>query len=368
MNSRTRVKNVLEGKPVDRIPKHDTPWIDTIRRWESEGLPVGADLVDFFDFDMLLIGVDTSMRCEQRLLSRDGDYEVTQDRYGYTVRIPVGVSRTFEVLDTVTKDRQAWQRLKHRFQFDPSDSARIDGKGYFLRQDEYPSWQAAKDQYDTWRKRNKYLVYHGYGPWEGTWRHRGYTQLMMDVATDPDWVQEMALAETELFIATLDHAARMDMKPDAVFLIDDLGSTKAPLFSPDSWRAIFKPIYRRMGQFLRERDISFWLHCCGNCKPLIPDFIECGLDVLQPLQVHAGFDVRALMKDYGDRLTFWGNIDARKMNGPVGLLEQEIREKITFAVKNGRYMYHSDHSVPPEVSFDRFKWILEQVEAYGTYE
>ena len=73
---------------------------------------------------------------------------------------------------------------------------------------------------------------------------------MMDVATDPDWVHEMGLAGIELFISTLRHAIKLGMKPDAVFLIDDLGSTKSLLFSPDSWRSIFKPIYRRMGDFL----------------------------------------------------------------------------------------------------------------------
>ena len=69
-----------------------------------------------------------------------------------------------------------------------------------------------------------------------------------------------------------------------------------------------------MGEFLHSNGMSFWLHCCGNCEELIPDFIECGLDVLQRLQVHAGLDIRELMPEYGMDLVFWGNIDARKMS------------------------------------------------------
>jgi uroporphyrinogen decarboxylase len=367
MDSRTRVCNAIERKPIDRIPRYDSPWVDTIERWKSEGLPGDTDLVDFFDFDFILIGVDISMRYEHKLISEDNEYRVIRDRYGYTTKSAVGVSRTFEVLDCVTENKDVWKELRHRFQFDPNDTARIDGKSYFLRLEEYPSWEEAKRQYERWRKRGKYLVYHGYGPWEGTWRHRGYTSLMMDVATDPDWVHEMGLAGIELFISTLKHAIKLGMKPDAVFLIDDLGSTKSLLFSPDSWRTIFKPIYRQMGNFLNENDISFWLHCCGNCEALIPDFIECGLNVLQPLQVHAGLDIRKLMPLYGDRLTFWGNIDARKMIGAPEPLEEEIRSKLSLAKKAGGYMYHSDHSVPPEVSLERFKWIMKLVEKYGTF-
>jgi len=139
------------------------------------------------------------------------------------------------------------------------------------------------------------------------------------------------------------------------------------LFSPRSWRAIFKPLYAELGRFFKANGISFWLHCCGNCEEIIPDFIECGLNVLQPLQAHSGMDVRKLKPLYGDKLTFWGNIDVTKMSGPPEALEAEIRDKIPFAMQGGGYMYHSDHSIPPEVTFERYKWIMELVEKHGRY-
>ena len=107
MDSRTRVRNAIERKPIDRIPRNDSPWIDTIERWKSEGLPGDAELADFFDFDFKLIGVDTSMRYRRELISEDNAYRVIRDRYGYTVRNAVGVSRAFEVLDCVASSRTA---------------------------------------------------------------------------------------------------------------------------------------------------------------------------------------------------------------------------------------------------------------------
>lgn len=124
---------------------------------------------------------------------------------------------------------------------------------------------------------------------------------------------------------------------------------------------------KRMGNWLRRNGISFWMHSRGNCEGYLKDFIECGLDVIQPLQASAGFDVRDLKRRLGDQLTFFGDIDLRKMSGSEAECEAEIRDKITAAKEGGGYIYHSDHSVPPEVTFGRYRRIMEWVETYGAY-
>jgi len=92
------------------------------------------------------------------------------------------------------------------------------------------------------------------------------------------------------------------------------------------------------------------------------------LNVLQPLQAQSGMDVRQLKPRYGDKLTFWGNIDVTKMSGPAEVLEAEVREKLLVAKAGGGYLYHSDHSIPPEVSFQRYQWMMnELVLKYGQY-
>ena len=367
MDSRTRVINTLQRKPVDRIPRYDALWEDTLTEWKAQGFPDDADPGEFFDWDIVTMSMDASMRLESKVIETDGEFVVYRDRAGYTVRKIVGKARALDFQDHVTKDRETWDKLKAGFAFDPNDTSRLDTKSYFMHLDDYPTWVEAKGQYDELRESRKYLCYNVYGPWEGTWRHRGYTELLMDLAMDPEWVAEMADAQGACVIDCLRHAISLDMKPDAVFLVEDLAGQQGPLFSPDTWRAIYKPVMQRLGAFLHESGISFWMHCCGNCAAFLDDLIDCGLDVIQPLQASTGLDVRKLKPLYGDRLTFWGNIDVTKMSGPAEACEAEIRDKLTMAKQGGGYMYHSDHSVPPEVSFERYQRIMKLVEECGRY-
>ena len=367
MDGLTRVRHAIERKPLDRIPRYDSFWEDTLTAWRKQGMPADANTDDLFDWDIRMMHIDASVRQEQKVLESDGTFIVYKDRAGYTVRKMIGKSRALEWLDHVTKDKETWTSLRGGFDFDPNATSRVETRSYFGHMDEYPSWAEAKQQYDGLRETGKCVGFDVYGPWEGAWRHRGFSELLMDLVVDPSWVREMATAQSELVIACLEHCIGLDMKPDALWLVDDLACTRGLLFSPDTWRGIFRPIYKRLGGFLHENGIWFWLHCCGNCEELIPDFIDCGLDVLQPLQAQSGMDVRRLKPIYGNDLTFWGNIDVPKLSGPEDQCEAEIRDKIAVAKEGGGYMYHSDHSIPPEVTFERYQWIMELVEKYGGY-
>lgn len=368
MDSRTRVDHAIHRKPLDRVPRYDSFWEDTLTSWQAQGLPGNVEPCDFFDFDIRAMYLDTSMRFEQKVLRTDAEYITYQDRCGYTVRKAINKSRSMEFSDHVTTDKDAWRKHRHRFQFNAADQSRLDAASYFMHMDKYPSWQEIQQPYARLRATGRYLCYSAYGPWEATWRHRGYAPLLMDLVEDPDWVHEMAKAHNDLLIATLRHAVGLKLKPDALFLVDDLACTRGLLFSPDCWRAIFKPLYRTLGAFLRGEGISFWLHCCGNCELLLKDMIECGLEVIQPLQARSGLDVRKLKPIYGKDLTFFGNIDVSAMSGPWELCEQEVREKISCAKEGGGYMYHSDHSVPPEVTYERYRQIMALVIKYGAYK
>ncbi|MBN1490455.1 MAG: hypothetical protein JXA69_11115 [Phycisphaerae bacterium] len=310
--------------------------------------------------------LDLSASLPQKLLAEENGLLTIQDRSGYTIRKFAGKSRSLEFIDHVTKDRTAWETLAPHFTVDPQGPARIDDASYFCHMDPYPAWQEARRKYDALRQRSKYLLFQAYGPWEGTWRHRGLTELLMDIAIDPDWVREMIHVHVSLLIDTLSHCITLGMTPDGLFLIDDFGSTKALLFSPAMWRDILQPEYERLSRFLRGHAISFWLHSCGNVSELIPHLIDSGLDVLQAIQVNAGMDIRELIPKYGKKLVFYGNISATTMSGPIEAVEEEIRSKLTFARENGgRYIYHSDHSIPPEVTFDRYCRVMDMVGKYG---
>jgi uroporphyrinogen decarboxylase len=126
---------------------------------------------------------------------------------------------------------------------------------------------------------------------------------------------------------------------------------------------------RKLFDYFRSEGIPVILHSCGQVTDLIPFFIEDGLTCLQPLEVKAGMDLVKLKEAYGDKLAFMGGIDVRAMADPdPSVIEEEIRSKIPEARKGGGYIYHSDHSVPNDVSFKQYERVIELVRRYGTFD
>jgi uroporphyrinogen decarboxylase len=114
---------------------------------------------------------------------------------------------------------------------------------------------------------------------------------------------------------------------------------------------------QRLGQFLNDHGLDFWMHSDGAIEPIIDDMIDCGLRVLNPLETAAGLDVVRLRQRYGKRLAFYGNISVTNMLGPQQALLEEIEAKVPVA-RQGGYIFGSDHSIPPQVDLARYQWML----------
>ncbi len=367
MTSKERVISAINGHRPDKIPVHEDFWSETPEVWKSQGLPERIEyfapenpkepldnwIEDFFDFDLSVMFLDASPRMPQKILNRDGEWYTYTDRWGYTAKKLFGKSGTIEYVDTHTKSREDWKILAGRFVLKRDDTARIDDRNYFEHFTPYPSWQQARTKFKRLREKNRYIIFKDYGPWEATWRHREFTRSLMDLATDPGWIKEMAWTHHNLRRDILERSLEEGMKPDGLLLVDDLGSSQGPLISPAMFREIFKPLYADLGTWLAKHGITFWLHTCGNTEMFFEDYIECGVRVINPLQVSAGLDAVKLKDTFGSRLTFYGNIDAHLLDNNPLLLEKELRRRIdTF--RDGGWIYHSDHSIPPTMDYKLF--------------
>ena len=128
------------------------------------------------------------------------------------------------------------------------------------------------------------------------------------------------------------------------------------------------PAHKKICDYFGKRNIPIILHSCGCVKSFIPFFIELGVNCLEPLEVKAGMDIIELKKEYGKEIAFMGGIDVRKMSiDDPGIIENEIKTKIETAKTGGGYIYHSDHSVPDNVSFEQYKRVIDLVKKYGKY-
>ena len=361
MTSRERVLAALrrETETLDRIPMHDAFFADTLERWRGEGMPADVDPGDFFGFDMDPLYVDCSLRLPERLVEETDEYLVAEDKFGFTAKRwkrKAGI----HYLDHRVKTRADWEAVKERLAVDVGNTARVGAVSYFKPFERYPAWGEMRAAFAAMRRREKFIALYAYGPYEHCWRMCGYTEAMMMLVAEPEWAEEIFAAHTDLLIGILRRAVAEGIRVDGLFLCEDLGVQNGPIARPAVIEALLAPQYGRLSAFLRTEGIVFLMHCCGGIRPLIPMLIECGVDVLQPLQATAGLDIRDLKPEFGRRLAFMGNINAKIMHDPAAV-ERELRAKIPAAAAGGGYIYSSDHSVPSDVSLAGYQRILARV-------
>lgn len=184
----------------------------------------------------------------------------------------------------------------------------------------------------------------GYGEWlEDLIARRAFAQALIERVTDI-WtrIARRALEETAEFV-------------DVVMFGDDVGTQKSPLVRPELYRAVIKPCHKRMAGVVKSFGKPLLYHSCGSVWALIPDLIDAGVDILNPVQVSAAhMDTRRLKSEYGRELAFWGAIDNQGLL-PKGTPEEvraEVRRRIQDLGPGGGYVLAAAHNiqadVPPE--------------------
>jgi uroporphyrinogen decarboxylase len=114
--------------------------------------------------------------------------------------------------------------------------------------------------------------------------------------------------------------------------------------------------------------MKFIYHTDGDVNGVMDLYREAGFDCLQPLECKARMDIRNLVPKYGDEMTFFGNIDVMAMIGnDLGEIEAEVVSKFAAGKEKKGYIYHSDHSIPPQVSWQTYQSLIEMVQKHGNY-
>ncbi|HOP10904.1 MAG TPA: uroporphyrinogen decarboxylase family protein [Oscillospiraceae bacterium] len=360
MTGRERVYGALRHEPIDRVPRYDSFWDETLMNWGISA----KELAQRFDFDIRVFGLDNSMRFST---SREdlGEQEIVNDRCGYRVR-RFKKGGPMDFLWHATAEYEGWSQNKHRFRLDPADESRVDVAAFFLRTTPVPDWDTAIAAINA-DSPDKFRLMNFYGPCEATWRHHGFENWLMDMAAEPEWTMEMFGAVTNLTIETLDYALQKGLKFDGIWMTEDLGSTRATLMSPKTYRELIFPWHKKLGDYVKSKNLKFFMHSCGDVSDLIPDFIEAGVDVLQPLQANTTMHVVRLKEQYGDRISFWGNISVAVMEQGKEAILEEAKSKLIPAKRGGGYLYHSDHSIPADVTYENYAYLMGLLDEYGTY-
>ena len=352
MDSRERILTTLRGGIPDRIGRSDAIWSETIVRWRTEGLDEGQDIGQLFGFDFGGIGgCDLSLRLPTETIEETDEYVISRDANGVTRKdIKRESGHTPHWLDHTLNDGKDWFKYKERLVF---------------QDDRIPA--NIREAYDAQRARGLFVPFGHVECYESVWPVFGQVGIFTMMMDEPEVAADVFATWTDMIIAAADRILSMGIDYDGAFFYGDMGYRNGTLFSPACYRELIFPCHRRICDFFKSHGKPVILHSCGKIESFIPMLIEAGFSAIQPLEAKVGQDVRVLKERYGKKITFFGNIDVRKLSGTREDVEEEIRSKLAVAMRGGGYIYHSDHSVPPTVSFDNYRYAMELIDTYGTY-
>ena len=183
------------------------------------------------------------------------------------------------------------------------------------------------------------------------WRLRGMEQALLDMAEAPEFAATM-LARCADFAVELGEAACRRYPLDWLWTGDDVASQGSMIMSPKTWRALVKPHLARTFAVGKAHGLWVAYHCCGALRPIIPDLVEMGLDVLNPVQGNCpGMDLLELKREFGARLAFMGGVDTQDTL-PSGSVDDVRRATARLlegmTADGGGYILAASHTIPPE--------------------
>ncbi len=383
MNSRDRFRALMNFEPVDRTLFWEIGyWTGTVRRWYGEGLPqrhqLDADRGDGlstaggaipwdptpwetspFAHDVNeQVGLDAGMvripvnnyffpPFEEEILEDHGDWIVRRDRNGVIRRERSDRASVPAFIGWPVRYRSDWEELK-------SERLRPDLQNR-LPQD-WPAWV------DKFKQRDYPLVV---GLRQGYyWTARdllGDERVLYTFHDDPQLVHDMMDYLTDFWIALYDPILN-EVDADAAVIWEDISYKNGPLISPAMIREFIQPNYKRFTGFLRDHGIrTVLVDSDGDCKQIIPALMEGGITGLMPFEVNAGMNVVEVRKAF-PRLQILGGIDKTQLARGKEAIDRELAAKVTpEMLKAGGYVPLVDHQVPPDVSWEDFKYYRERL-------
>lgn len=364
-----RMNKTLRHEEADRVPISDFFWGSFLKRWKEDlGLPEDTDIYEYYDLDWIVTipNMDPHIK-EFEILEENDEHVIVKTGFEAIIEKkfadPMPRWLSFDT-DTIEK--------VEAFEFeDPWDDRRyfsggdnqIAGVGDGFARDLPPWIETVKSLrpnipvYGSQCEANEYMT-RIIGPennllWAGLYPER----LGKFVERTNEFALECLKAQIKAADGLL----------DGMVIWGDIAFKKDLFFSPDYWRKYYKPGLKKMIEVCHENNLPVIYHGCGNIKRVFEDFIEIGVDGYNPLEAKAGLHVVDLRRQYGHRITFCGNMDVMEWaDCDEAELKKIVLTKLN-AAKGGGLIFQSDHSVPSNVSGQKYDYVVKLVREYGQY-
>jgi uroporphyrinogen decarboxylase len=382
MNSRERVKSALDHKEPDRIPIDlGATIVSSITRSsyiplkQQLGLPLeeikmldyvqqlpyldGA-LMDRFgvDFRMVQLPAATAPGLE---VFEEGDYYAFIDRWGSKLHMPKEGGLYFDWVDFPIKEPK--MEALDQYNWPSPDPQALNVQ----------LGAQARDLYENTDFALVGSAVIGGGIFEQPARTMGLENFLMALIAEPKFADRLMEQITDIYIESCNNYLDEVGQYIQVFTYwDDVNTQDGWMIRPEIFRKMIKPKERRLVEAIKKKtDAKIFFHGCGATFDLIPDLIEIGFDILNPVQVSArGMDTRRLKQEFGHDMTFWGGgVDTQRVLpfGSPSEVADEVKRRIDDLAPGGGFVFAAIHNiqafVPPENIIAAFDTALE----YGRY-
>jgi len=186
-------------------------------------------------------------------------------------------------------------------------------------------------------------------------RLRGMENAFLDTLAFPELSNDL-LSKAAAFAIEIGEKACDRFPLDWFWTGDDVGGQQSMMLSPELWREMFKPHLKNIFEVGKKRGLWVAYHSCGSIHPIIPDLIEIGLDVLNPIQCNCpGMNPFDLKREFGSKLSFMGGVDTQYLlpNGTSDEVFKETKKLIEKMTEDGGgFILAASHTIPPETSIE----------------
>jgi uroporphyrinogen decarboxylase len=201
---------------------------------------------------------------------------------------------------------------------------------------------------------------------------RGYENWMMDLASNVEFYQALMDKVTEIWLKISSRMlSAVGRNIDCIFFGDDVAYQNGPMVRRQTYDKYIKPYHVRIFSLLRSHGAKIVYHSCGAVTSLIDDFIELGVDALNPVQVSAaGMDTAVLKQRFGDRIAFWGGgVDTQRVlpTGTSAEVRAEVRRRIGDLAPGGGYVFCAVHNIQREVPPENIHAMYDEALSCGRY-
>jgi hypothetical protein len=204
---------------------------------------------------------------------------------------------------------------------------------------------------------------------------RDIEEWYISTVTRRDYVYQIFERQCEIILKNFEKIyPAVGEKVTAVFVTGtDFGAQNGPFISPKTYRELYKPFHTQVNNWIHAHTTwKSFIHSCGSVRALIPDFIEAGFDILNPVQCSAArMDPAELKKEFGARVTFWGGGVDTQRTLPFGTpdeVRREVRERLRIFGAGGGYVFNTTHNVQARVPIANVLAMYETVREYGRYQ